>query len=689
MRRWMGLGAGLLAMLVMTAHASARDGVEVRQGEFHFRRAPVPEWVERREVAAEWPAEAPGASGAAWRNWLIDAQIDRRGGAVRRYFDHALEATSEALVAEAARFTIAFDPSYQSLAIHRVEVRRDGSWSDRYDPAQITLARREAAFESDMSTGDVAALLVVADVRPGDVVRYTYSLTGENPVLDGMTHDELVLSWSDPILERSVRIKFDPGIEVALKVDPGAAEASVERDAHGTEVRWDGRAIAGVPREDETPEWHPAYPRLQAAPRRAWADVLRWARSLYPPAPGLPEDLRQQVAAWRALDEPHARVAAALQLVQDEVRYFSVLLGDSTHRPALPATTWARRYGDCKDKAWLLATLLSELGVDAVPALVSVGSKRGIRDALPAASQFDHVIVRATVGGRTWWLDPTLTQQRGPLATRRAPDYGLALPLADGARGLQVMADDPPVPGRTVVHERFEPQVDGAAITLIIETTYSGSAAEARRRDLQARGPTEVGRRFAEHYRRLHGALEVAVPLTVEDDAKSGELRMRESYLLQKPWESSTPGARIFDLYADAVADLVRLSGTLDRRNPLWRPHPLVVEQRSEFVLLPGWSAHELPEAASAGDDSFLYRREVSRGAHSIAVHQVYESLADQVPAARASSHFEQRRAAANATGARIVVRVPVADAAGERERRLRELMRGIMSREKRDGRRD
>ena len=39
----------------------------------------------------------------------------------------------------------------------------------------------------------------------------------------------------------------------------------------------------------------------------------------------------------RALPTDEARIAAALEFVQSEIRYFSVSLGESSHRPASPS----------------------------------------------------------------------------------------------------------------------------------------------------------------------------------------------------------------------------------------------------------------------------------------------------------------------------------------------------------------
>lgn len=672
------LAAGLFCTLILcllapsAGHASAE---RVERGGFHFFHGPEPDWVEVAEIAERWPEDAPGASGTGWRNWLTDAQIDRRGEQRWRYYDHAIEATTEALVANAARIEIEFNPAYQTLHLHRVQLRRDGQWQDRYADARITLAQREDAFESDMSTGLVSALVVASDVRPGDVVRYAYSIAGENPIMGGLTHDTLTLAWTDPILVRSIRVEFDAGSAPDFRLLGSAQAPKLERHAKGTTLRWRAERLPAIVVDEDTPGWYSPYPLIEIGPRRSWAQVVDWALPLYPQAQPLPAELESRIARWAALPDASARAAAALQAVQEEVRYFSVLLGDSSHRPVLPQQSWERRFGDCKDKALLLSTVLARLGIEAVPALVSTSRERGIGEGLPAASQFDHVIVRAQLDGRTYWLDPTASQQRGPLDQRQAGDFGLALPVAAGVDALQDMAELRERRGEREVHERFLVQPDGRSIRLEITSHLLGAAARQRRLELAASSLEEISRGFADYYRRLHGELEVAEPLRIEDDAASGRITMHEAYLLKRPWASESPSGRVFELYADLISPLLQLEGTLERRHPLWRPHPLRLEQVSELVLPEGWSPAELPRTVHAADDSFDYAREVQRSERGLKVSQRFESRADHVPVAALSRHFEQRRKAVAAAGTRLVLTPPAQEARSERSRRLRALL--------------
>jgi hypothetical protein len=662
--------AGLLPAVLPSGSVRADDG---------FSSGPAPEWVRIQPVPAAWPSESSANGGANWRIWLLDAQVDRRGGEAVAFYEQVAEARTRELVGELARFSIPFNPEFQSLTIHDVEVRRDGEWVTRFDPQRVTLARREAAFEADIATGVMSALIVVDDVRPGDLVRYRYSVRGENPVLAGMLHDEFRMTWHDPILRRHVRVLFPRGAEVDVRPFGIEAEPVVRSKRDGTEVVLLLENAPVVKVAGDLPAWYDAYASVQIGPRRNWSEVVAWALPLYPEGQPLPDELEQRIAQWRSLPDAQARAAAALEAVQDEVRYFSVLLGESSHRPSAPSQTWLRRFGDCKDKAWLLAVLLRRLDVDAVPALVSSGGNRRIAEGIPAASQFDHAIVRARIDDRTYWLDPTLTLQRGTLSDRSAFDFGVALPVAAGVGALEAVSGDVTATWAQKVQERFEPSADGTRIELTVDTVRSGRMAERIRRELERQGEAELASGYANHYRRLYGELEVLSPLQVEHVEADGSVRLRERYALLSPWEPSPAGRRLIDLYADGVADPIELPADPVRGHPLALRHPVKLEQVTEFVLPPGWRLHALPEAEQVEDDAFSYRREVSELAGRIVVRHAYASRADHVTAAAIPQHVAQRRQANGALGFRLALAMAASQAQGDRQERMRRLVRDLL----------
>src|SRR5690606_29154177 len=96
---------------------------------------------------------------------------------------------------------------------------------------------------------------------------------------------------------------------------------------------------------------------------------------------GIPEDLSKK------------ELAAALKLVVDrQIRYTGIEFGDASYIPRSPAETMQRRFGDCKDTAALMVSLLRARGVDATIALLDSGNGRDI-DAEVPGFRFDHAIV--------------------------------------------------------------------------------------------------------------------------------------------------------------------------------------------------------------------------------------------------------------------------------------------------------
>ncbi|UUZ53095.1 transglutaminase domain-containing protein [Massilia sp. H-1] len=112
-----------------------------------------------------------------------------------------------------------------------------------------------------------------------------------------------------------------------------------------------------------------------------------------------------------------AQTEAALHWVQNEIRYFSLSIGENAQRPHAPDVVLKRRYGDCKDKSYLLISLLRELGVTARPVLLSADAPRVNAKLLATSTWFNHVIVQITLDGRDYYVDPTRSNQPEPLAT--------------------------------------------------------------------------------------------------------------------------------------------------------------------------------------------------------------------------------------------------------------------------------
>ena len=139
----------------------------------------------------------------------------------------------------------------------------------------------------------------------------------------------------------------------------------------------------------------------------SWAAVGRWferlARSVPRGDPAVRQAARARLASLPATADPmvgrRTRLDALLDLLQKDVRYVAVEVGIGGFRPEAPAATLARRWGDCKAKAFLLLDLLAEAGIEAYPALVYSGDDQPIDPGFPSPFGFNHMIVALPAAG--------------------------------------------------------------------------------------------------------------------------------------------------------------------------------------------------------------------------------------------------------------------------------------------------
>jgi hypothetical protein len=97
---------------------------------------------------------------------------------------------------------------------------------------------------------------------------------------------------------------------------------------------------------------------------------------------------------------------AILDYLDREVRYTGIEFGEAAILPHDPADTLNKKYGDCKDKATLLVTMLRAAGVPAYVALLNAGSRMDVPADLPGMGLFDHAIVYVP-GAPALWIDAT------------------------------------------------------------------------------------------------------------------------------------------------------------------------------------------------------------------------------------------------------------------------------------------
>jgi len=348
-------------------------------------------------------------------------------------YSRAIQVNDSGSLSEIGQYSIAYAPAYQKLLVHKVVILRNGQQIDRTASVNMRALEREQQLEQGMYGGEVTLQMLMHDVRVGDTLWVTYTIEGHNPVF-GKKWSQ-VFGWDStaPTELRRLAVTYPKRRPVHWRQsgDFRTTELKPTRVESGADERlvFTERAIDALENESSVPSDYLAGRVLEFGEYGTWGEVAQWAAAMFPDVK--PSGALKSVA--KSLEggaTPAARAAAALHWVQDEVRYFSVSIGENSHRPQPPDTVLSRRYGDCKDKSYLLVSLLRLLGIEARPVLVSAQSPKLPARMLPSPKWFDHVIVKITIDGADYYVDPTQTGQTESLA-----DLPIALA---GAHGLVI-----------------------------------------------------------------------------------------------------------------------------------------------------------------------------------------------------------------------------------------------------------
>lgn len=305
--------------------------------------------------------------------------------------------------------SISWNPAAGAPTVHTIKVHRDGQIIDILQNTSFEILRREGQLEAAMLDGNLTAVARIPDLRVGDELEVAHTIRIIDPTL-GKNDAGLILLLGNPASGRfRMGLSWIAGQKPNIKMTDDMATVA-QNGERSVEFRFDNPPALTPPKDAPSRyNWQRVVEYSDFANwniiSRRFAAIFRNAAIFLSASP-----LKQEAnRIAKAQTNPFDRASAALKLVQQDVRYVYVGLGGGNLTPATAEDTWQRRYGDCKGKTALLLALLAELGIEAEPVLASnAGADDGLDQRLPSLQMFDHVLVRAKIDGKQYYLDGTL-----------------------------------------------------------------------------------------------------------------------------------------------------------------------------------------------------------------------------------------------------------------------------------------
>jgi tetratricopeptide (TPR) repeat protein len=232
---------------------------------------------------------------------------------------------------------------------------------------------------------------------------------------------------------------------------------------------WEQKGVEKIEPEPAMPSRREVLSQLQISTFKDWKAFGRWYWNLIKKQHEVSDEIREKVRELTAsAKNDRDKIRAIYNFVVTEIRYNDKWeFGVHGFKPYNAASIFRRKFGDCKDKATLINTMLGEIGITAYPVLINmVGAERRWKEdlALPLIRHFNHCIsyVPPQGGQEGFFLDGTAQYHSfGILPTG---DYGAAVFVAM-PEGGEVLPIPFPGSGENSIRESYRIRLsqDGGA----------------------------------------------------------------------------------------------------------------------------------------------------------------------------------------------------------------------------------
>jgi tetratricopeptide (TPR) repeat protein len=577
---------------------------------------------------------------------LQDQQVDMQPGRVTRFTENVLRIqTPQGLAAGSVSF--AWNPDTQVATVHKLLIHRGDKVIDVLASGQrFTVVRRETNLENAVLDGVLTATIQPEGLQVGDILDFAASIAETDPALHDHV-EEVGGGWNGVPFDRAhLRVQWPAGHHVQVRGTIGLAAPKIDRKDGLSDVEYMLDALTPIPVPKGAPSRYGLMRVAEFSDFATWSDLSALMAPLYAKASTLPANgvLQKEIAAIAAQStDPKVRAEAALTLVQDRIRYVFLGMNDGGLVPADAETTWGRRFGDCKGKTVVLLALLKGLGIEAEPALVSSAAGDGLDQRLPMVALFDHVLVRATIAGKIYWLDGTRTGDKS-LDKIVTPNFRWGLPLVPKASLVRMDAPSPPQPlTETTIRIDATAGISIPAPTHV-ETILRDDIAVFYNQQLSNLSPDVRDQALRQYWRGQYDFIDVKSASAAFDAGKREEKLVLDG---EAKMDWSTGWYETDGTGVGYKPDFTRDPGP-NRDAPYAVAFPFSTRTQETILLPPGNFRVDHGEAIDQSVAGITYHRSANMAGNRFTVDQSEQSIEREISATEAQAAESKLRALAD-----------------------------------------
>ncbi len=585
-------------------------------------KSPRPSWV--NEIT--YSNEAVYDENSGYQYLLVDFQDNFIEKASFKHF--VIKLSNSNGIQSNSDITVAFDPAYQKLLFHEIRIIRDGQNIDKLNPENIQVIQRESSMERALYDGSLTAIINLTDVREQDIVEYSYTTIGFNPIYKGYVSNTFYHQFAIPVNHIYNRLitKKDECLEYKLYNETKVP--LIKENHENKEYIWDLDGLDFKLFDDYVPSWIEIHKRVSFTTLKNWNEVVNWALPLYRVNMDAVKKIADSITKSKDKNQAATDI---IRFVQDNIRYLGFEDGINAFKPNQPEKVFRQRYGDCKDKSLLLASLLRSVGFDAHPILVNTYLRHETINELPSINAFNHCIVSFKIGDKNYFVDPTISDQRGGLKNIPIPDYGYGLLIKAGEQALTpITQKSKPL---IKINEVIKLDSINGNAAFSVTSNYTESKADGIRSYFNSNARDVIKKEYTDFYRNLYPRIEQAkdIQLLDSDTSTIDELTVKEEYFVKNIWENSATDNRIYcEIYPLVLETYIDYFKSANRETPYYMGEPFTYTQTSQVIMPEDWDNDDY-EITIKGP-GFKYDNEIFCTGRKIKIVHKFDLLKSSIP---------------------------------------------------------
>jgi transglutaminase-like putative cysteine protease len=536
---------------------------------------------------------------------------------------------------ELKQFTIPYHAGRQRLDIQKARIiKPTGAVINASLSRSDYLSDPNARLYYDLRAG----IIFFADLEPGDFIELAYKISdeGKKNIYGDYFGTARHFGGEHPRLKAEYILLMPENRKIYYKMYNSDVLPLEEKTDDYRIYRWGFEDVRSYEVEPDMPGPSEIYPTLLISTYATWEALAFWYHNLVQDQLNLTDDLRTEVAALISdCEDDRAKVLRIYDYIISNIHYVGLEFGIHSYKPYRVEAIYNRKYGDCKDKASLMAAFLREAGIEANLVLVRTRNLGKIASDIPTLSLFNHVI--CYVPDFDLLLDGTA--EFNAADELPAMDQGTLIAILDDEGRIRLQTSPAPPASANREEKTIEVVVDADGdARMTIESSLRGNTCPPMRRYFQNSARWQTS--FEKLLRQTYQSATVNEVIFSDLDPSVPAISYRADCHIEKLAKKADDTYQLSESLA-SLGLVGRLASLSMRTHDLVIGHPYRSQISMTYHLPPGSEILKFPEPLSLkmAFGSFDYLAEQT-GEHTLSITQVLAIEAMRVDA----SEYERFR---------------------------------------------